>query len=575
MASTGKVIVVALCGALAGFGLGLGSESQEEVFLEPDLDARDAANASGASGNLVLLTAVLVALAAAVGGSLLSGRRALRRFGLALALFLSTYFAIVVAQSSWPNYDAQLEARYADLSNTLMAANVPAVPSVLLPVLALAVGTVLATGWSLRHLFGRAPPLADAAEALQRHVALTLLAAPFLAIAAWGNVALLVALPHDRPGLGPYLAVLPLGALACLGLLAILLAKAWRLGSFVRNARLGPSVQESWTLLGRAESVLAGLVAALVLLAALFQAADLPGLALGRVFAVTLRGHTQLLVFLAIPMAPALAQHRAIQRFLGRAPGHRATLETGTDPLAAWAVVASVASLVLAGAVGWLADEALWAWLAALLPVAALAFARCGAVRSAPVVLLLAFVLWAIGNTVVAQYEGGRDATLVFRDAPGVLALWRALGALVGGLALARLALAAAPDEPRASAVPMALGAGACLAAVALLEMPLSAWLLNRGEGEAIAVGSVMASLDRPVRVLLHALAGVLTVGAALLIARLRRPDWFRPPPAPPLPAPVRSKSRAGKAASRVEAVGAGTGAEGAEGVAAAGRPTG
>lgn len=551
MASPGRVATIALCGVLAALGLGLGSESQEEVFLEPDLEARDAANASGASGNLVVLTALLVGLAAAIAGALLSTRPLLRRTGLCFALFVGAYALIVVAQGSWPNYNAQLEARYADLSNSLLAANIPARPSILVPVLALALGTLLATGWALRHLAGRPARISDARDALERQVALTLLAAPFLAIAMWGNLALLLALPDDRPGLGPYLVVLPLAALACLGLLAVLLAKAWRLGMVVRNAHLAPFVQESWTLLGRAETVLASLLAALALLAALFQAAELPGLALGRVFAVTLRGHTQLLLLLAVPLGPALWAHRDILRFLERAPGHRATLESGTDRLAVLAVAAAGVSLVLSGLVTWVAEGALWAWLAALLPVAAVAIARVGPVRSAPVALLAAYVLWAIGNTVVAHYDGGGDATLRFRDAPGVLALWRTLGAALAGLALARLALAAAPGEPRASALPMAVGLGACLAAVALLEMPLSAWLMNRGGGEAIAVGSVMASLDRPVRVLLHVLAGVLLVGAAVLAARLRRPDWFRPPPPPPLPSPMRTKARPPRPSAR------------------------
>lgn len=208
------------------------------------------------------------------------------------------------------------------------------------------------------------------------------------------------------------------------------------------------------------------------------------------------------------------------------------------------AVAAALVGLGLSALITWTAGDALWAWLAACTPVAALAMARCGPFRSAPVALLLAFVLWAIGNTVVATYDGQDEAILVFRDPPGLLALWRTLGALVAGLAVARLALAAAREERASLAVPMALGVGACLAALALLEMPLSAWLLNRGGGEAIAVGSVMASLDFPVRVLLHTVAGVLGVATALLLARLHRPEWFRPPPPPPLTAPLRSKAR-------------------------------
>lgn len=544
MAAPLRVVTVALCGALLALGLGLGSESQDEVFLEPDIDARDAANANGAAGNLIVLTALLAALAVAVAGATLSQRPLLRRLAWTVLLFFGSYLAVVVAQGSWPNYDAQLEARYARLANSLLASNAEAVPSVAVPVLALALGAVLAVGAAARRLAGEHTPLDSPERALQRQVAATLLAAPFLAIAAWGSLRLLLGLPDDQPGLGPYLVVLPLAALACFGLIALALLKSWRLGSLVRNGRLASSVQESWQALGRAEAAVAGVLTVLAMLAGLFEAAEVPGLDLGRVFAVTLRGHMQLLLLLAVPLAPILWAHRSIAGFLANAPVHRATLETATDPLSALAVAAVGACLGLTALTTWLADQALWTWLVALVPVAALAFARCGAVRSAPHVLLLAYVLWAIGNTVVATYDGRQDgAVLVFRDAPGLLALWRTLGAAVAAVALARLALAASPGEARAVEVPLAIGIGACLAALALIEMPLSAWLLNRGEGEAIAVGSVMASLDFPVRVLLHSLAGLLAVGAALMAARLRRPDWFRPPPPPPLKAPVRTKA--------------------------------
>jgi hypothetical protein len=90
--------------------------------------------------------------------------------------------------------------------------------------------------------------------------------------------------------------------------------------------------------------------------------------------------------------------------------------------------------------------------------------------------------------------------------------------------------------------VPLAIGAGACLAAVALMEMPLTAWLITRGDGEAIAVGSVVASQEPAVRILLHSIAGLLGTAAAVLLSRLGRPDWFRSPPPPPLSAPMRAK---------------------------------
>lgn len=538
-----KLTFVALCGGLAVLGLAAGAESQHEVFLEPDLSARDVANQAEAAGNLVVLTAAVVAFAAAFAAAQLSRRRGLRRLGAAVAVFAAAYTAVFIAQSSWPNYNAQLEQRYADLTNSLLAANVPAVPSVLLPVFAFLLAALLLGGLALRRLLApEASPLGPRAI-LARQCAATLLAVPFLALAAFGSLRLLLRLPDDQPGLSPYLAVLPTAALLCMALAGIAVAKCWRLGMYVRNGRLAAVVQESWQALGRAELVLAGALALLAVLSTALPAADLSDLNLGRAFGITLRGHMQVLVFLGVPLAPALRLQRTGLAFLERAPAHSATLESGTDPMALATLVAALASAALAALTTWLDGGALWAWLAALLPAALVAFLRLGAWNSAAVTLLLAFVLWAIGNTVVAHYDGSDEAVLQFRDAPGVLALWRTLGAALGGAVAARLALLAGRRERVSVAGPAAVGAGASLAALALLEMPLAAWLMNRGGGEAIAVGSLLASQDPPVRILLHSLAGLCGVAAAILLARVHRPEWFRPPPPPPLAAPVRRKS--------------------------------
>jgi hypothetical protein len=325
-------------------------------------------------------------------------------------------------------------------------------------------------------------------------------------------------------------------------LVALGLAKAWRLGAFVGNGRLAGAVRESWQALGRAELYTAGAIGLLAAISSVLPAADLPELALGRTFAVTLRAHTQFLFLLAVPLLPAYLLQRRVQDALDAAPVHRANLESGTEPLARAAVLAAIASCGLAAAGTWFLDGALWAWLLALLPVAALAATRFNGSSGAPHLFLLGFVLWAIGNTVVASYNGNSAGVLQFRDAPGLLALWRTLGAAVAGIAATRLALRLAGDEPGSTAVPLAVAAGACLAAVALMEMPLTAWLITRGEDDAIAVGSVVASQEPGVRILLHSVAGLLGVAAAVLVARQRRPDWFRPPPPPPLPAPMRAK---------------------------------
>jgi hypothetical protein len=543
MEAPARLMVVALCGGLAVLGLAAGAESQREFFLEPDLAARDLQNQAEASGNLVILTAALVALAAAAAAAQLSRRRGPRRLGAAVAVFAAAYTAVFIAQSSWPNYNAHLEQRYADLANSLLAANVPAVPSLLLPVFALLLAALLLGGLALRRLLAPTPAPDGARSLLVRQCAATLLAVPFLALAAFGSLRLLLRLPDDRPGLGPYLAVLPTAALLCLALAAIAVAKCWRLGMYVRNGRLAALVQESWQALGRAEMALAGALGLLAVLSTVLPAAALSDLNLGRTFGVTLRGHMQLLAALGVPLLPALLLHRPVLAFLERAPAPTPTLESGTDALALATAGGAATSALLAALTTWQDGGALWAWLAALLPAAGVAFLRLGGLASAPVALLLAFALWAIGNTVVAHYDGGGEAVLQFRDAPGVLALWRTLGAALGGAVAARLALLAGRRERVSVAGPAAVGAGASLAALALLEMPLAAWLLNRGGGEAIAVGSLLASQDPPVRILLHSLAALCGVAAALLLARVQRPEWFRPPPPPPLPAPVRRKA--------------------------------
>jgi hypothetical protein len=254
------------------------------------------------------------------------------------------------------------------------------------------------------------------------------------------------------------------------------------------------------------------------------------------VLGLTLRGHTQMLVLLGLPLAPLWAAHRAVARALERAPAHPATLEDGTHPLARNTAVTAIVAVLLAGLATFAFKGALWAWLAAVVPVAGLAAAQAGARRAAPLALLAAFLLWGLGNTVQATYSAADgSAVLEFRTPPGVLALWRTLGAVVAAAALTRLARGL--GDGRLAAWPVAAGAGLALGAVALLEMPLTAWLMARPGVDAIAVGSVVASLDPPVRATVHTVAVVLAATAALLVALLQRPDWFARKPRRPVAA--------------------------------------
>ncbi len=539
-----RLALVALLGGLAVLGLALGAESQEEVFLEPDPEEQEAALNEGASGNVVVLTAALTALGGSAAVLLLSRRAWGPRLRLGSGLFVGIYAAVFLAQSASPNYNVIPELLFAELYTSLAAPNFPGTPSVLIPVMALLLAAIAGCLTLLRRLLGT--PGDDAAgtprDLLRQQVAAVLLAAPFLALAAWGNLRLLLAIPHDQPGLGPYLVVLPLLSLACLALVGLGLAKAWRLGAFVQNGRLAGAVQESWQALGRAELAAAATIGVLAVLSSALSATDLPELSLRRTFGVTLRAHSQFLLLLAIPLIPTHLAQRRVQRALEAAPVHRANLESGSDPLAYATAVAVAATLLLAAVGTWLLDGVLWAWMLALLPVTIVAASRLGSAASAAPMFLLAFVVWAIGNTVWASYNGTSTSALQFHDPPGLLALWRTLGAAVAGLAAARLALRLAHGERGSTAVPLAIGAGGCLAAVALLEMPLAAWLITSGNQAAIAVGSVVASQEPAVRILLHSVAGLLGVAAAILVARLHRPDWFRAPPPPPLAAPMRVK---------------------------------
>lgn len=544
-----RIVALGLLAGLALLGLALGAESQRESVLESDLEAAGEAAAIGAAGNLIALTAFLVAIGVTGSLLLLSRLPVRRRLMPALALGGATYLGVLVGQTMWPFYVALLDQRYATLTNSLIAANLPASPSVVLVPMAVVVGVLLAAGAAAARLLGWTPRdgALGPAALLRRQAAAVLLAAPFLALAAWGNVRLLLNLPDDQPGLGPYFVVLPAIALGALALVALGVAKTWQLGTYVRNARLAVAAQESWQTLGRAEASVAALLAGLALAGTFLQPAQLEDLELGRVLGLSLRAHTQATVFLAIPMAPLLALHRRAARSLEDAPVHAATLDDAADPLARLALTGGTACVALAALATWTIPQVLWAWLLAVLPAAALAAWACGPRLGATHVLLAAFLLWGIGNTVEATYDGQGAGVLTFGTPPGFLALWRTLGAVLAAVALSRLALGLAPGGVRR--LPLAAGAGAALAAVALLEMPLTAWLQTRTSVDAINVGSVVASLDPPVRAIVHTVAAVLAVTAAVLVALLHRPDWFQRGRRPV--AIVRPKAAASSAASK------------------------
>ncbi len=542
MAVSPRVIVVACLAGLMMWGLGLGAESQREVFLEPDYESADSYRAS-AAGNVVTLTSLLCALGAAWVGALLSPLPVARRFAPAAGLFLSTYVLALFVQTAWPNYDVNLDARSAYLSNTLIAANQPAVPSLLLPIMAIVAAGILGAGVAWRALAGKSRRDAPLPALLRFQVAAIGLAVPFLAVAAWGNLRLLVGVPSGEPGLGPYLAALPLAALLCLGLVAVMVLKTWRLGSYLLNSRLAGATRESWVGLGRIELGIMAALAGIAVLASFLPRADLEGLQMGRTFVVTLRGHTQFLIFLLIPLAPLRALHRTVLTALDEPPRHAATLEpAGAHPWAIACLAAVTATCLFAALATWAFPGALWAWILACIPMALLLLGTGDGESTAPVLLLCAYACWAVGNTIVASYNGTQASALSFRDAPGLLGLWRALAAALGALAAYRLLRGASASEPPQVAVPLSLGAALAMAGVALLEMPLSAWLINHTNGDAIAVGSIVSSQSDPIQATMHIMATLFAVAASVMLCRLHRPDWFGPRRRRPFTAKVRSK---------------------------------
>src|SRR5688500_16824142 len=93
---------LAAAGMLWG-GVALGAESQLEEFLEPSLAAQQQDSERAGSGNLIVLTASLVAIGATISLALLSREPLLRRTGGALLAGLGTYTVTVLVQTAWPN----------------------------------------------------------------------------------------------------------------------------------------------------------------------------------------------------------------------------------------------------------------------------------------------------------------------------------------------------------------------------------------------------------------------------------------------------------------------------------------
>ncbi|HUR61769.1 MAG TPA: hypothetical protein VM286_05330 [Candidatus Thermoplasmatota archaeon] len=539
-----RVLVVAAGAAVALAGLALGAQLQEEGFLAPDTQSQTEVNQNLATGAPVLLTGVLVGLGIAIAAAALAAPITMRRVprvqawlergGTLLVLFLGTYVLVNLVQTAFPTVLllAAQGSRGGSFANNLLASNSPALPSALLPVFGLLLATVLALLWGLQRLVAPADPapwddapVPDPTELLHRQAGVLLLATPFLGLATWGALRLVTGTPGGPAG-DPYRVALPLVALILLGLLVTGATKAWQVIRFLREPRTGPLCEEAWTGAGRVEAWLAGALAATCLVATLFHRIEQPLLQTGQTFGSDLRAHLQFLLLALVPLLPAWRIHRDGVRLFSGPPVH------GTPPAPLWITLhgaALAASLALAGLATVLLDGPVWGWMLACAPVALAAQALRSPRTGAALLLVTAWATWCLGNSFSAHYDPTDAALIQFNGSPGVLALWRLLGAALAGVAIARLARAAGQLQGARVAWPLAACTGLCVVAIALLELPLSVWTQSSTHGQLVAVGTALASQDGAVQAVMHGIALAAALAAAVMVSRLLRPEWFRP----------------------------------------------
>jgi hypothetical protein len=542
MAVPRRLVTVVAGAALALLGLALGAQLQDEGFLPPDAAVQQEINQQGATGDPILLTGALVAagvtLAAAPLAVPLLRRRLPRvrawgeRAGTLAVLAASAYVAVNLVQTAFPTAILLTSGgqRGGFFANNLLAADSPALPAALLPVFGLLAASLLSLLWALQRLVAPhdpAPwddtPAPDPVRLLHRQLGVLLLATPFLALATWGALRLVAGTPPGPAG-DAYRIALPLAALLLLGLLATTALKAWQVVRYLREPRAAPLCEEAWTGAGRAEAYLAGALVALCLAAFLFKPLPQPLLETGQTFGSDLRRHVQSLLLVLVPLLPAWRLQRDGQRLFAGPP----VRVPAPSPLAiAWPLAAAGLSFTLAGIATLLVDGPVAGWMLACAPAAAAALSLRPVRGGVALLLLTAFATWCLGNSLSATYDPTDAALLQFHGSPGVLALWRLLGATLAGLAAARLARAAGHAQGARVAWPLAACTGFCVVAVALLELPLSMWTESSSHGQLVAVGSSVASQEPAVQAILHALALAAAVAAAVMVARLCRPEWF------------------------------------------------
>lgn len=525
--------------ALAFAGIALGAQLQRENALPADLRSQQVSNERSAAGDLVLLTGLMVATGTTWGLWALAGpAQATVRWKPLLAVFLGSYLAINLLQTTWPYY-VSLDSgtsRQSVLHVNLLAANTAALPSVLSPVFAAWTGAILLVLWGARNLMRPGPPRLDGDALRRRHAGTLLLASPFLSIAAVGCLRVMVSLPPIA-GATAYRVLMSLAALAFLGLLLAGALKAWHLMRAHRDPRMGPIALEAWEGLGRLEVGLAGLLGALAV-ATLFvphvqSSALLGALQSGQTFVTQqLHVHFWLLMTSLVPLVPMVAIHKAGKRYLEPSTRNAQGLPNDLPERATPLLVGGLgATLAAAAVLSIVPTGALWSWAAAALPAAIVSRTLAGPVRHAQAILLAAWATWCLGNSLSAQYDAG-PAGLQYASNPSMLELWRLMGALLATWAVTRLVWAASKPMRASVAIPLLGGTAVSALAILLLEFPLHIWAntwtdLGTARPPSVFVGTEVASYDVAASVTVHILCLLLSIGAALMVARLVRPEWF------------------------------------------------
>ncbi len=534
--ATVRFVIFLLAVGLVVAGIALGAITQHEQIQRSDIEGQGASASAG--GSLIVVTGILVGLGVFAGSAALSRQEAPGSLLSALGLGVAAWLLIVLFQTDFPNYSSVSNLKEAQLAQNHITLEGFASPSALTPVLTLVAGGLAAAGWGAYRLVSSGPGRRDAFTLAARHQAAVAFAVPFLVITGIGHIRVLLDVPSSSSSAGLAVVLLPLAALASVGLIIVLLLRQHALRYWAEDPRMrAVAADNTWTL-DRIQWALLGTLAVAAVASTVLEKRDMDVLAVGRTFILTLRSHGQATAFLVLPLLPALLVQRRIRTQLAIDDDHVPGRLRGTTSL----MVTTVFSAILATVALAATDMALLPWIAASVPMALWAVRGSGPLTGAAIMAFTGWLLWARGDSVEAVYDGQEFPPLSYVTPPGLLALWRIAAVLLWGWAIVRMSNHAGRDEPSAIRVPLAIVVAVGTGLTLLLEVPLAVWVEAGGAQDTVAVGSVIASQTAAVAATMHVLATLSLLGAGAALARLMRPEWFRRsgrPHASHVPAPA------------------------------------